>query len=639
MEIVNSLTSTALEAASKVVHGNVIDARATPRRKAEQQIVLPSTDNASGFHERPLNLRADRGILGKGMELAKDSLAEARVGLMHAESRLLLEIDAAHRPCIGRLPLGGIDPEVESTPPNVESFDTPDRRWKIEVHAEYADHFPSRVVIRNDYAAQLCLSLQHDRKTLCVWNTGQPVPRDMWEVTYAPGHGCQHVDKLMFSLCSADAMLAGHAAAYLGVDPNEPLGGDIAGGDDAAASPRLVVTEAPQLWAFVRLSRKASGVASVVKTGVALVGVDAAAALAFAGAADAATDAAADVATGAAAGAAAGDLASGAALDGASDLGGAGERAAAATQVDVESHAGGSPDGPAAIEHDGGDGLGGGEGGGVGMGLGGAVWGALRWLLLVNALLGLSASILKCLRGCGRWLLRGFELSRPDAKLSRDGRWNFTYVQALVADPRDVNSYVWGFGGVSMPRLSPAEAEAEENGRRNGSGGRCNRGTGRELTAMALCLFFVALVTYALAVSHVAQWGLQAGFLLSWWGLYLVLVAGAVAVGNAFGTRLGVACCERGGGESADLGGIKKTAVASTALVEFGETTLRELRDLRDARQAADVAAASSGEPRPGAKGLDPSSAKGGNFTAKAKRASIAKALRGSSRGGSAAMV
>ena len=77
------------------------------------------------------------GLLDKGMELAKDSLAEPRVGLMHAESRLLLEIDSANQPRIGSLPLGGLDPEAERSPPNVEDFDTADRRWKVEVHAAY----------------------------------------------------------------------------------------------------------------------------------------------------------------------------------------------------------------------------------------------------------------------------------------------------------------------------------------------------------------------------------------------------------------------------------------------------------------------------------------------------------------------
>ena len=231
------------------------------------------------------------------------------------------------------------------------------------------------------------------------------------------------------------------------------------------------------------------------------------------------------------------------------------------------------------------------------------MWGALQWLLLVNALLGFSSMVLKCLRGCGRWLLRCFELSRPDAKLSRDGRWNFSYVQALVADPRDVNSYVWGFRGVSVPRLPPGEEE-ERSSKGGGSGG--------ELAAVAICLFLAAVGVYALAVSHAARWGLQTSFLLSRWALYLVLVAAAVAFGNAFGTRLFAACASgcaapapprkaeptlpslgpadpAATADAAETGG-----VAPAALVELGSTTLRELRELRGARQP--TAAASKPE-------------------------------------------
>jgi len=226
-------------------------------------------------------------------------------------------------------------------------------------------------------------------------------------------------------------------------------------------------------------------------------------------------------------------------------------------------------------------------GGGVGGGFGFAslLGTALRWLLLVNALLGLSYAVMKCLRGCGRWLVRGVALARPDAKLSREGRWNFTYVAALVADPRDVNSYVWGFGGVQMPRMLPGHEDEKARGR-----------GGNELMALGVCAFLAAVALYVLLVSHVARWGLQTGFLLSQWALYLMLVAGAVAFGNALGTRLFEACapcCE----PSESLGSrgapptepaaeghrdAKSPAAAPAALVDLGADTLRELRELRE---------------------------------------------------------
>ena len=163
---------------------------------------------------------------------------------------------------------------------------------------------------------------------------------------------------------------------------------------------------------------------------------------------------------------------------------------------------------------------------------------------------------------------------------------------------------------MSIPRLLPGEdgEKAEQKGRSQGSGGG-----GRELAAVAACFFACAVVAYAFAVSHAARWGVQVGFLLSKWALYLVLIAAAVACGNALGTRLYAVCASspakfaepaefaelaapprkaepslptlEGPADHASPADAERGRVAPAALVELGSTTLRELQTLRDARQ------------------------------------------------------
>ena len=89
-------------------------------------------------------------------------------------------------------------------------LDNTDRQWKLEVRAKYEDEHPYRLVLRNDFGSQPCLSLGPEQQ-LTLENHEFTLPENEWEILYAnaEAHKNKYVDPLMFSLRSASISIKG----------------------------------------------------------------------------------------------------------------------------------------------------------------------------------------------------------------------------------------------------------------------------------------------------------------------------------------------------------------------------------------------------------------------------------------------
>lgn len=443
---------------------------------------LPPAERPSGFRQPPTGtkLASEAGV----MDGVQKAVAEPRVGLLHVESRLLLQEDGnvpriqAVDVAQGLVPLGGLLPE-EAMVANSRELDTSNRRWKLEVHASYPDEYPFRLVIRNDFGSQMCLRRAPQTRRLVLANTASPQPCDLWEIEYAPGlpTPLQGEDRLLFALRSA---ARDGTVLYLGVEPNRPL---LAPGPavDAAASegaapaiplaasssvpqssvpassvplsgaggeaPRLVLTAERQMWAMVDFTSRPSGLVAVGMKTFAIAGVEALTTGLMEFGAEGAASGTTVAMDHAGSGAGEAAVAARAAADG----GVAGSAAAAETGEAAAGGLGAAADGADVGVAEGPEGTEGvadaetgssGVFGTFGAGLS-ALGSLLRWIVTLAVVVALAQLLGRCLRGTYRCLARHCDLFRPDRVLSINARWHFQYVRALCADPRDVRKYVW----------------------------------------------------------------------------------------------------------------------------------------------------------------------------------------------------